>query len=315
MEVLSWIGKPVLLLLNQMGPPTPDQVDEVARWRTHLAEVAVVKGALPLDAFARCWVQEGALLDAVTPLLAPFKAPAMERLAEEWRSRNLARFAKSIWLLSAPLVVAPDDREIVPDRGMRGQVGDLLRGGKDEPAEVRKARENLGVRLESEMHDATDALIAAHGLTGRASRKLMERLAQDYHTNSAAKEGYAAILGGLASGAAGGLAADLATGGLTLGGGMIVGAILGAFGAGSIARGYNFARGEEGDTVAWSADFCKVLLRTLLLRYLAISHFGRGRGDYEESEPRCGNCRMERRVRRCRLIDAYTGNCRPKNLT
>ena len=74
MEVLSWIGKPVLLLLNQMGPPRPDQNAEIARWRDHLSSVDVVKGALSLDAFARCWVQEGALLDVVAPLLPAAKA-------------------------------------------------------------------------------------------------------------------------------------------------------------------------------------------------------------------------------------------------
>ncbi|MET0181072.1 MAG: DUF3482 domain-containing protein, partial [Novosphingobium sp.] len=116
------------------------------------------------------------------------------------------------------------------------------------------------------------------------SRKALERLSKDYASAGPTKEGYAAILGGLTSGAVGGLAADLATGGLTLGGGLIVGAILGALGAGSIARGYNVVRGETGESVGWSAEFCDGLARSLLLRYLAVAHFGRGRGDYEESE-------------------------------
>ncbi len=284
MEVLSWIGKPVLLLLNQMGPPRPDQNAEIARWRDHLSAVEVVKGALSLDAFARCWVQEGALLDVVAPLLPAAKVPAMADLGGEWRRRNLERFARCMALLSVPLALSLQDKEAVPDREMRGQVSDLLRGGKDEPAEIRNAREKLGERLEAQMREVTDGLIRAHGLTGKASRKVLERLGRDYDTNPAAKEGYAAVLGGLASGAAGGLAADLAVGGLTLGGGMIVGAILGALGAGSIARGYNVARGEEGDVVSWSPEFCENLVGTLLLRYLAVAHYGRGRGDYEESE-------------------------------
>jgi hypothetical protein len=93
-----------------------------------------------------------------------------------------------------------------------------------------------------------------------------------------------AILGGLASGAAGGLAADLAAGGLTLGGGMLIGSILGALGAGSAARGYNIARGEQTNSARWSEEAFAGFVRSALLRYLAVAHFGRGRGEWEESE-------------------------------
>ena len=92
------------------------------------------------------------------------------------------------------------------------------------------------------------------------------------------------MLGGLVSGALGGLAADVAAGGLTLGGGMIVGGLLGAIGGGSLARGYNLVRGEAEPVVRWSLDFFQCLVRLALLRYLAVAHFGRGRGDYQESE-------------------------------
>jgi hypothetical protein len=92
------------------------------------------------------------------------------------------------------------------------------------------------------------------------------------------------MLGGLVSGALGGLAADVAAGGLTLGGGMLVGGLLGAIGAGGLARGYNLVRGEAEPVVRWSEDFFLCLVRLALLRYLAVAHFGRGRGDYQESE-------------------------------
>jgi hypothetical protein len=71
---------------------------------------------------------------------------------------------------------------------------------------------------------------------------------------------------------------------MTLGGGMIVGGILGAVGAGSLARGHNLARGEAEPVVRWSLEFFQCLVRLALLRYLAVAHFGRGRGDYQESE-------------------------------
>jgi hypothetical protein len=103
-------------------------------------------------------------------------------------------------------------------------------------------------------------------------------------TSAPAREGFSAMLGGLLSGALGGLAADVASGGLTLGGGMIVGGLLGAVGAGGLARGYNLVRGEAEPVVRWSDDFFQCLVRLALLRYLAVAHFGRGRGDYQEGE-------------------------------
>ena len=68
MEVLAWVGKPLVLLLNQTGPPEEDSGADEKRWSEQLASTALVKATLTLDAFARCWVQERTLLDAVTPL-------------------------------------------------------------------------------------------------------------------------------------------------------------------------------------------------------------------------------------------------------
>jgi hypothetical protein len=65
---------------------------------------------------------------------------------------------------------------------------------------------------------------------------------------------------------------------------MIVGGLLGAIGAGTLARGYNVVLGEAAPVVRWSAEFFQCLVRLALLRYLAVAHFGRGRGDYQESE-------------------------------
>jgi hypothetical protein len=64
-------------------------------------------------------------------------------------------------------------------------------------------------------------------------------------------EGRAAVLGGVASGALLGLKADLATGGLSMGLGLVGGAIVGALTAAGVARGVNVVRGVDGAFVAW----------------------------------------------------------------
>ena len=284
MEILAWVGKPVVLLLNQVGPPRLDAEGEVERWRRRLADAGVVEGALTLDAFARCWVQEGTLLDTVAGLVAPDKREAMARLGWRWREANLERFRQSMATLAEGLAAAAVDREEVADRNWRDRFGDALAFRPEEPAEARRAMGKLAERLEANTRRSTERLIELHGLSGRATREVLRRLRDDYASSAPAKEGYAAILGGLMSGAVGGLAADLAAGGLTLGGGLIVGGILGALGAGGAARTYNMARGDEGSGVRWSEQFFTGLVRSALLRYLAVAHFGRGRGEWEEGE-------------------------------
>ena len=76
LELLAWIGRPVVLLLNQTGVPGDRAAQErdSARWRELAAAHPVVRDVLPLDAFTRCWVQEG-LLYARLAELAPEDAP------------------------------------------------------------------------------------------------------------------------------------------------------------------------------------------------------------------------------------------------
>ncbi len=286
MEVLAWVGKPVVLLLNQTGPPGERSRADEERWSRHLADTGLVRATMTLDAFARCWVQEGELLKRIEPLLPPEKRDAMPRLAAAWATRNLDRFHASMQVLAEQLAGAAVAREEVPERN----IGDRIRGailhpaGGDNSAEAQRAMGRLAERLDADIRRSTDRLIELHGLSGRAAREVLKRMKQDYTESAPAREGVATMLGGIISGAAGGLAADLAAGGLTLGGGMLVGSVLGAFGAKTAARGYNMARGEESNSVRWSDDFLAGLTRSALLRYLAVAHFGRGRGEWEEGE-------------------------------
>lgn len=75
------------------------------------------------------------------------------------------------------------------------------------------------------------------------------------------------------------LASDLATGGLSHGIFTLGGAILG----GLAERAYAKSQ-EEGDPnrIAWVPAFLDRQTRDALLRYLAVTHCGRGRGDYTD---------------------------------
>ena len=283
MEVLAWIGKPVVVLLNQMGPPRDDVSNERARW-ADIGAPGQVRAVLPLDAFARVWVQEGVLLDAVAPLLPDAKHAAMERLQERWQKLNLARFDASMDVMARYLAAAATDREEVDEPGWQGKLAAAMSGRDKGDRAAGKAMKNLAGRLAEATAASTDELIRLHGLSGKAAKKVLDRVSEDYAHNAKTPEGAAAALGGLVSGAVGGLAADAVAGGLTLGGGMIVGAVLGALGAGGVSKGINMSRGEDGSSMRWANDFLERLTVTAVLRYLAVAHYGRGRGEWAESE-------------------------------
>ncbi|HEY9064683.1 MAG TPA: DUF3482 domain-containing protein, partial [Burkholderiaceae bacterium] len=94
----------------------------------------------------------------------------------------------------------------------------------------------------------------------------------------------AAVWGGMVTGALVGLKADVLSGGLTLGGGLLAGGLIGALGAAGLARCVNLVRGTERSWVAWNAEALDQMVDAALLRYLAVAHFGRGRGEWAQSE-------------------------------
>ena len=91
-------------------------------------------------------------------------------------------------------------------------------------------------------------------------------------------------MGAVGAGAASGLATDLATGGLTGGLGTLLGTVIGAIGGAGAAIAYNQVKGVHGTRVSWSKIALQNYLLEAILLYLAVAHFGRGRGYWEESE-------------------------------
>lgn len=72
LQVLALVGKPVVAVLNQLGPPgQADEAAQLARWRSHLMGLPTVREVLALDAFTRCWVHEALLWQAVARQLTP----------------------------------------------------------------------------------------------------------------------------------------------------------------------------------------------------------------------------------------------------
>jgi hypothetical protein len=290
LEVLDLLGKPTIVLLNQTGPPRPpaEEAAELQRWRAHCSGHAAVRAVLALDAFARCWVQEQVLQDAVAAALPESARLSFVPLQLAWTAQLQATWRASMGVLAGQLAAAALDREVVRGSGWTGRVRELgaalgLRlDASGTPRE--QAMAELAARLDAGVRRATDELIRQHGLPGHAAQTVLVRLAEHYAVREPLSEGKAAVWGGVVAGALAGLKADLATGGLTLGGGLLAGGVLGALGAAGLARGVNLLRGADEPTLAWTDAVLGDLVRSALLAYLAVAHFGRGRGEWAASE-------------------------------
>jgi predicted GTPase len=290
MQILGWIGKPVIVLLNQLGSPRPADAEaaDVLRWSAHLAGHPWVRDTIAFDAFARCWVQEHVLLERIGAVLPAERREAYARLADAWKDRNRRAFEQSMQVLARHLAATATDAVAATAGSVaiaaRSWLSGLLRSGERSDPGVDAAMGELAARLDGEVRRATDELIAAHGLSGHATAEIMQRMGAEFAVDKAADPAKASVIGAAVSGALGGLAADLAAGGLTFGAGALLGGLLGAAGARGLASAYNLARGSDATAVRWSGGFLTGRVAAAVLRYLAVAHFGRGRGDFVASE-------------------------------
>ena len=287
--LLAWLGKPVLVLLNQLGAPRERAAEEaeVQRWRALLAPHALVQTVLPMDAFARCWVQEAELLRDIEQALPADRQAAMQRLAHAWGEQRQATFGAAITVLAQSLARTALATQTVEEGGWldRARRAGGLVGIKQEgthPAD--RAQQKLAQAAQEEVRQSTAALLLLHQIEGRAEGEILQRVATLVQVHQRVDEGGAALLGGMVSGALVGLKADIATGGLTLGGGLLAGGVLGALGAAGLARGANVVRGTGKSWLGWQPEALTPMLHAALLRYLAVAHFGRGRGQWAEGE-------------------------------
>ena len=301
MKILEWLGKPVVVLLNQVGPPRPaaEELAEQASWKQHLAQYPIVREVLALDAFARCWVHERVFYEAVGKLLEPVSQEGYARLFAVWEANNAERFRRAMDITTLQLMAAVQDSEAVEDeqksllRSAMNAVG--LRKGAEQRQE--KAMARLLERLNSQIGAATGRLLALHRLDASEAGKINARVRQNFAIRAPVDKAQAGLIGAVISGAATGLSADLMAGGLTLGGGALIGGVIGALTFAGAAWGFNASTDRNHPTVQFADDFLKSLLVAAILRYLAVAHFGRGRGNFVESEaPAFWQAEVERAV-------------------
>jgi GTPase SAR1 family protein len=270
LEILDWLDCPVLLLLNQTGTAEDVPILE-QRWREAVARFPRVRDVMSLDAFTRCWVQESALLERVSSLLTGRAQHHMPALVDRWNARNLEVFNRAVEAVSCLLAETATDREVLPST-------------LASKAQKQRAMTALAQRLEERLGGLMERLIESHGLDGEAASEVRERV-EDFvlPAESLVNVRGGAIWGGLLTGAATGVTAEVMTGGLGFGSGVVVGAALGALGGAGLAKGFQIVLGlGKEPAVRWGADFLTGCTRQCALRYLAVAQFGRGRGAFRD---------------------------------
>ena len=237
--VLEWIGKPVIVLLNQTGPPRTheDEAADEARWREALGARLRARGAGARRLRALLGAGDRAVRGdraAAAGDEAPGLPPARAGLAGAAPGA-----VRAVDGDPAPIGAAAAVRRAsaVPTQARHARIGKSMGIARDAgAAEQRRAPQAL-------LETARDA--ASHGdgpadrhprTHRRAAARTCRAPAQQVCARDPSAEGKAAMMGGVVSGALSGLAADLAAGGFTFGAGMLAGAVLGALGgAGSRA--------------------------------------------------------------------------------
>jgi hypothetical protein len=202
---------------------------------------------------AACWALERPLHTWLLQNVAAPKRPGMERLVTAWAMHHANRFAAAMALMGTALAESAHDSE---------KVGGILPGAKERGVATSALLGRMQVRLDA-LHGE---LVRLHSVPASS---LMHTIGNDSGRMQAMGQAGAGAAGALA-GALAGAKIDLVTGGLTMGAGMAVGAILGGAGVFAAARYWLL-----GGTVRLGDEQVLGLAELLVMQYLATIHSGR----------------------------------------
>lgn len=150
---------------------------------------------------------------------------------------------------------------------------------------ITAAQTALSSRAADEFCALTDKLIAINSLKGKGVRKeILEQLDTNWNVAIALPTTPAAIVGAIGTGAIGGLAGDVASGGISIGLGTLLGTVVGSLSGAGFAIAYNRKKDLHGTSIMWSDTALHKFLSKSIILYLTVAHFGRGRGSWESAK-------------------------------
>jgi hypothetical protein len=280
--LLQWLDKPVLVLVNA-DADAPTAHAFLVRCQAELGEGGRTAGVLGFDQFARSWVQERVLLDAIARCLPEFKAAGFARLASAWDQRNLEHLRSAMALIARQLLeAARQSEEVGRPRTLIGMLSPAERDAHER--RTREAMAAVVARLQRSDAEVTSGLLVLHGIDAASAGVLNHRLEEKFVVQDAISASQAGMAGA-ATGATLGVSIDLLTAGLSLGLAAATGALVGGGAAWIAAAWKNRATPAGSSVVQLSDEMLQAMVEAALLRYLAVIHFGRGRAGSTEIRP------------------------------
>ncbi len=168
LQILDWLDKPALVLLNQIGTRT-DAAQErslVERWESALRQhdPRRPRRVLPFDAFARCWLHEHALLDAIAECVPEAARTAFSGITLAWRERDLDTLGRSADVLARAAGGDGAGRGAHSIRLAQGESGPRHAGRRE-----RRAERGRGKRARRDARAAGRCGAREYGGTGGAA--------------------------------------------------------------------------------------------------------------------------------------------------
>ncbi|MDJ0841788.1 MAG: 50S ribosome-binding GTPase [Acidobacteriota bacterium] len=268
LQLLDALGKPVIMILNQVPGESMTAAGEAREhWRKSYEKHACLKDVLLLDAFTRTWLQELRMLDAVSPLLPESRQKVLARLRTRFVAERRATFEACAGSAGEILWFAAHQSPDPEDKG-----------------EPKRLFARLLSELQTRLDDYLDLLTRRHGLEAEGRAQLEADIEQVTGlVGGKMEEERTGLIAGAVTSAGTGLIADILSGGMTFGGGMILGFLGGYLGGFSFAKAMNFINRKG--AVVWKTEALSHFYSLLLSYYLLAALHGRGKGKLAVEKP------------------------------
>lgn len=266
--LLDALKKPTIILLNQLSDDTlhGETVQELESiWSDYSKAYSCVKNVITLDAFTRTWEQEVRLIDEVSPWLPSDKQDTLSRLRKIFIEDQEKNIEKCIYQGSDLVYFAILQK--VPYRN------DL---------KEKQAMAILMSELQRKIDEYIDFLTELHKIESSGQAELEKDLLSLSGMIEKVSEKKSGLFAGALASAGSGLIADILAGGLTLGGGALVGFIGGYVGGVSYAKLINF---REKQDPSWEVGTLEQIIKLVITHYLIVALHGRGKGRLHLKEP------------------------------
>ncbi len=268
--------RPVVMLVRS-GDTTPGQAPDAVSLldlcRLHQRSHELPMDVLDFDGFARCWVLEPVLFQAIAPRLSRSRTQGFARLTSAWALRNQARFAASVQAMAEALLGAAKEHQDIARLSLLDRASPEKR--RQHEAARAAAMQAVLARVGAHNDRLLQNLLALHSLATSAADELVFHAQTPQFDVSGAVSSREAAMAGATSGAAMGASIDLVTGGLTLGAAAALGALAGGSTALMSALWNNRDAPGGRLRIALSDDMLLALVQAGLLRYLAVIHVHR----------------------------------------